>query len=107
SPCREAPVRALPGDGFGLSAAASYGERAVALLYRAYDANRGVRVSLRLISDPMIAGSPMVDELTMSAPLTRDNFEGVSVVAGPAGMYRFYLISDDNFSRMQHTYLMA
>jgi hypothetical protein len=41
------------------------------------------------------------------ALLTRDNFEGVTVVARPAGVYRFYLISDDNFSPTQHTYLLA
>ena len=54
-----------------------------------------------------MAGSPVIDELTIMAPLTRDNFEGVSVVTRPAGVYRFYLISDDNFTQAQHTYLMA
>jgi hypothetical protein len=107
SPCQEAPVKELPGDGFGLSGAASFGETAVALLYRAYDQSRGVRTSLRLFEQPMIAGGRMLDELTLTAPLTRDNFEGVAVVAQPAGMVRFYLISDDNFSRSQHTYLLA
>jgi hypothetical protein len=107
SPCRDAPVRALPGDGFRLAAAASYGDSAVALLYRAYDVNRGGRISLRLIDRPMVAGSPVIDELTITAPLTRDNFEGVSVVARSVDVYRFYLISDDNFTQTQHTYLMA
>jgi hypothetical protein len=107
SACRDAPARALPGDGFGLVGAASYGDTAVALLYRAYDSSRGGRISMRLVDHPMIAGSPLVDELTITAPLTRDNFEGVSVVARPAGFYRFYLISDDNFMQTQHTYLIA
>jgi hypothetical protein len=49
----------------------------------------------------------LIDELKMMAPLTVDNFEGVSVVARPDGVYRFYLISDDNFNRTQHTYLFA
>ena len=49
----------------------------------------------------------MIDDLTMMAPLTRDNFEGVAVVARPGGVYRFYFISDDNFSQTQHTYLIA
>jgi hypothetical protein len=43
----------------------------------------------------------------LTAPLTRDNFEGVAAVAQPSGALRFYLISDDNFSKTQHTYLMA
>jgi hypothetical protein len=107
SACREAPARPLPGEGFGLSSAASYGDSAVALLYRAYDSTRGSRISLRLIDHPMIAGSPLIDELKVAALLTRDNFEGVAVIARPGGVYRFYVISDDNFSQTQHTYLIA
>ncbi len=105
--CGDAPVRALPGDGFALSGAASFGDNAVALLYRAYDPNRGSRISLRLVDHPDMANSSLIDELKMMAPLTVDNFEGVSVVARPDGVYRFYLISDDNFNRTQHTYLFA
>jgi hypothetical protein len=71
------------------------------------DMNRGSRISLRLIDRPMVAGSLVIDELTITAPLTRDNFEGVSVVARSVDVYRFYLISDDNFTQTQHTYLMA
>lgn len=107
-PCREAPPRQLPGDGFGLAGMASYGKRAVALLYRAYDAKQGVRVSLRLIDDPMSPDGRVVDELTIAAPLTRDNFEGVAAVPSPDGtVIRFYLIADDNSSDIQHTYLQA
>ncbi len=43
---------------------------------------------------------------TLSTPLTADNFEGVSVRRGPRGETLIYLISDDNFSPLQRTYLM-
>jgi hypothetical protein len=49
----------------------------------------------------------MIDELQIMAPMTRDNFESVAVVARDGGVVRFYLLSDDNFARTQHTYLMA
>jgi hypothetical protein len=105
--CQEGPARALPADGFGLAGAASFGDDAVALLYRVYDPARGVRISLRLVDHPMAATGRMIDELQIMAPMTRDNFESVAVVARDGGVVRFYLLSDDNFARTQHTYLMA
>jgi hypothetical protein len=54
---------------------------------------------------PIIAG---VDELAaLSPPHPVDNFEGVSAVRMPSGVTRIYIVSDDNFSRRQRTYLFA
>ena len=36
-----------------------------------------------------------------------DNFEGLAALPGKAGVVRFYLISDDNFSSSQRTLLLA
>jgi hypothetical protein len=45
--------------------------------------------------------------MTMAAPLTIDNFEGVAAVLRPDGGIRVYLLSDDNGSPVQHTYLLT
>ena len=105
--CQPLPSRALPGPGFGLSGMASYGATGVALLYRAYDLARGARVVLRLFDRPLIAGGAPVDELVLDRPLVADNFEGVAIVGDSDQMFRIYLLSDDNASAQQHTYLLA
>lgn len=40
------------------------------------------------------------------APLVHDNFEGISVRRDKTGRTLIYLISDNNFSSLQHTYLL-
>jgi hypothetical protein len=104
--CRETSPRAPPADGFGLTAIATYGRRSVALLYRAFEPEIGNTIVVRLIDDPM-TNAPIVNELTLRAPLTRDNFEGLAAVMSTGGALRLFLLSDDNFSETQHTYLMA
>lgn len=42
----------------------------------------------------------------LEAPLLNDNFEGVATRPGPAGETLVYLISDNNFSSLQRTYLL-
>ena len=108
--CRETALGARVKTGFGLTAIAAYGsEGALALLTRAYDPKRGNRIAVILVKQPAleIARGQVLDELTMAAPLTRDNFEGLAIVPRPDGTLRLYLLSDDNFSAAQHTYLMA
>jgi hypothetical protein len=107
SQCESMPERPLPGAGFGLSGIASYGPNGLALLYRAFDPLRGLRVVLRLIDRPLMAGSGTADELVLTPPLSCDNFEGVAIVGDSERMFRVYLISDDNASKLQHTYLLA
>ena len=65
---------------------------------------------LRLVGRSAIdsASAPLLDELAINEPLTRDNFEGVALVDGPQpGVLRIYLLSDNNFSATQKTYLLA
>jgi hypothetical protein len=108
--CRETALGARVKTGFALTAIAAYGnEGALALLSRAYDPKRGNRIEVILVKKPALefARGHVLDELTMAAPLTCDNFEGVAVVPRPDGTLRLYLLSDDNFSAAQHTYLLA
>jgi hypothetical protein len=108
--CRATPLGRRAPQGYGLTAMAVSPDGAlVAILARAYDAALGVRSVLRLVpraavDDPDV---PIVDELALVAPLTRDNFEGVSIAPGANGTLRIYLLSDNNFSASQKTYLLA
>ena len=100
----------LPPD-YGLTAiAASPDGQTIALLCRAFDEQRGVRVTVKLVGRDAIdsAAAPQLDELVLTDPLTRDNFEGIAIVNGSQpGVLRLYLLSDNNFSASQHTYLLA
>ena len=105
--CSETEFGALVPPGFGLTALSPYGNDAgFAMLSRTYDPLRGVRMSVRLIATGP-PGPRVLDEMTMAPPLTVDNFEGLSVVPGPDGSLRLYLVSDDNGSTDQRTYLLA
>ena len=82
----------------------------MALLARSFNPQRGVRVVVRLFGRAAIDSPsvPLLDELVLSEPLTRDNFEGIAVVnSGQPGILRLYLLSDNNFSDSQKTYLLA
>ena len=106
--CKETVFGALLPSGFSLTALAAYGEAgAFAMLGRAYDPSRGVRISVRLIDTAAATGGRVVDEMTIGPPLTVDNFEGIAVVSRPSGGIRLYLVSDDNASATQRTYLLA
>jgi hypothetical protein len=60
-------------------------------------------VTLRITA----ADGSTLDELRFAPPLTTDNYEGIAALPRPDGSVRFYLISDDNFSRLQRTLLLA
>jgi hypothetical protein len=49
----------------------------------------------------------ILETLEIKRPATVDNFEGVAALPRPDGTIRFYLISDDNFSGVQRTLLLA
>jgi hypothetical protein len=105
--CMETAYGALVPEGLGLTARAAYGDNGgFAMLGRAYDPARGVRIAVRLI-EPAGGKGRVVDEMTMTAPLTVDNFEGIAVVPRAARGMRLYLVSDDNGSAAQRTYLLA
>jgi hypothetical protein len=106
--CRETAFGALLPPGLSLTALAAYGEGgAFAMLGRTYDPSRGVSISVRLINTDGATGGRVADEMTMAPPLTVDNFEGIAVVPRPSGGIRLFLLSDDNASATQRTYLLA
>ena len=108
APCRDTPLGRLVPDGFALTALAAYGdEGAFVLLGRSYDPRRGVHTVIRLIATAGASSGRIVDELAIADPLTVDNFEGVAVVPRDNGGIRLYLLSDNNGSATQHTYLLA
>lgn len=87
---------------FGVTAIARVADDRTAYLLRAFDPERGNRVSL------VIEGAAgVVDRLDLARPLTVDNFEGLAVAPGSDGAVRFYLLSDDNANVEQRTLLLA
>jgi hypothetical protein len=109
--CRPTALGSRVPKGFGLTAiAVSPDGQTLALLSRLYEPERGVRVILRLVGREAIdsAEAPQLDELVLDEPLTRDNFEGLAILNGRTrGALRLYLLSDNNFSATQRTYLLA
>jgi hypothetical protein len=99
----QASVRVRKDQEQGLSAVATLPGGRRAYLLRAFSPLKGVRVTLRVTD----AQGATLDELALAAPLTVDNYEGVAALPRPDGTVRFYLISDDNFSRLQRTLLLA
>ena len=105
--CSETRLGTFVPAGMNLTALAAYGEDgAFAMLSRAYEPRTGVRISVRLIANSA-AGARLLDEMTMAPPLNVDNFEGIAAVPRPDGGIRLYLVSDDNGSGTQRTYLFA
>jgi hypothetical protein len=106
--CDETAFGALVPKGFGLTALAAYGEAGgFAMLARVYEPRLGTRISVRLIAATGLREGRVLDEMALAAPFTVDNFEGIAVVPRPANGIRLYLISDDNGSTTQRTYLLA
>lgn len=90
--------------GFGLVAARRLPGGRTAWLLRAFNPITRSVIDLRITD----AAGRVVDQMELREPLSVDNFEGLGVVpdAGDAGA-RFYVISDDNFSKSQRTLLLA
>jgi hypothetical protein len=88
---------------FGLTAVAPLPGGGRIYLLRAFSVLQGVRITLRIVG----ADGATLDELRLAAPLTADNFEGVAALPRPDGSLRLYLLSDDNFSSLQRTLLLA
>jgi len=107
-PCKETAFGALVPAGFGLTALAAYGEAGeFAMLARAYEPSSGTRVSVRLVGATGAREGRVLDEMRLEAPFTVDNFEGIAVVPRSPDGVRLYLVSDDNGSTAQRTYLLA
>ena len=79
------------------------------VLERAYSLLGGVRVRLvRLAAGDIRPGAALRGEelARWNQSLTIDNFEAVAARRGPDGETLVYLLSDDNFSRLQRTLLV-
>jgi hypothetical protein len=100
--CTESTLVAKPVDA-GLSAVAVLPGGRRAYLIRSFHYLTWFRVTLRVVDRD---GSTL-DELRLAPPLNVDNYEGLAALPRPDGTVRFYLISDDNFSRLQRTLLLA
>jgi hypothetical protein len=80
-------------------------------LERFYTPVTGVRTAIRrylaagLADKPPTLAGPLF--ASFASPENIDNFEGVAVDRMPNGITRLYIISDDNFSRLQKTLLYA
>jgi hypothetical protein len=90
-------------DGYQLTAVEVLSGGRMAYLLRSFDALRGVRIILRIVGPK----GQVEDQLELARPLTVDNFEGLAAGPSPNGGLRFYLISDDNYSKSQRTLLVA
>jgi hypothetical protein len=71
-----------------------------AYLFRGF--NGRSHIVLQVMRQPIVEA-----ELDLAPPLTVDNIEGVAAVVRPGGVIRFYLMSDDNASSQQRTFLLA
>lgn len=81
------------------------------VLERSYDPDRvALGARLRLVRaadirpDARLAGRLVAE---IQPPLTTDNYEGVACVRGADGRTRVFVISDDNFTALQRTLLLA
>jgi hypothetical protein len=106
--CKSTTLGGMVPQGFALTGMAAYDDAgSLVLLGRAYDVTRGARAVVRMLGPRAVDMPRVLADLPIAAPLTRDNFEGVAAVRLSGGVVRLYLISDDNFSANQHTYLLA
>nr|WP_232792797.1 esterase-like activity of phytase family protein [Caulobacter hibisci] len=108
--CQPIPPQSPVDFTWGLTGFSAFGGKALATLHRAFDPVRGWRAQVKFIADPMIPATKQypLASLTLDGQLTRDNFEGLALAAGPNGATRIYLLSDDNGGEMnQRTLLLA
>ena len=101
SGCVRGPTIDKPKE-FGLVSMNRVSEGVTAYLLRAYDPDRDNRITLKILR-----GTNVIARMDMARPMTIDNFEGITSVAGANGTRRFYLISDDNNLATQRTLLFA
>lgn len=80
------------------------------VLERAYSPALGARARLGwLPAGQLKPGAELapVNLAQLLPPMTTDNFEGLALVPDPKGGWRVYLLSDDNYSPVQRTLLLA
>ncbi|MGA0600239.1 esterase-like activity of phytase family protein [Caulobacter sp. KR2-114] len=106
--CAKAPGQLPPRPGYRLPALFEMPTGDLVVEHHHWDPVTGTHLTVNVIDNPATNPRPRVKaQLALATPLTVDNIEGVAVVPRPGGAWRFYLISDDNFSPDQRTLLMA
>ncbi len=100
------PLTYATGGGFKPTGAATLPGGDVVVLERRYPPI-GVRVR-RLAKEAIVPGAVLRGEeiARLEGSLTVDNMEGVAARRGPGGETLVYLLSDDNASPLQRTYLL-
>jgi len=81
----------------------------VLVLERSFSALQGLLLRLRRIASDMLKPGATLDPpvvVELKPPLTVDNLEGIAVRRNEKGETLVYLVSDDNFSRLQRTLLL-
>jgi hypothetical protein len=101
APCVRRRTLDKPGE-FGLVSMNRLPDGLTAYLLRAFDPIRRSRITLEILR-----GATLISRMDLSAPLTVDNFEGMTSVSHADGRRRFYLISDDNNRASERTLLFA
>lgn len=99
----------ITGDGFRSTGAATMANGDVLVLERYYTPRAGVRIRIKRIDgNKILAGGEISGDLVadMAPPMNIDNFEGIETRRNNQGRTFVYLISDDNFSDDQRTFLM-
>ncbi len=106
-----APIAHYPLQiGFGISSMDRMPDSRIVVLERFYAPVIGTRIRVSTFDPDSIGGGRLINKTQLAlleAPLSLDNFEGVSAVRRPDGGIRLYLITDDNFSAHQRTLLYA
>lgn len=101
--CTAGPQVAARGGADSLVAARALPAGRLAFLLRGFTPATGAAVSI-VVTD---RSGQVIDHHDIRPPATVDNFEGLAALPRPDGSVRFYLISDDNFSGLQRTLLLA
>ncbi len=94
---------------FSPTAIARMPDGSYAVLERAFDFARGVRVRvMRFPANQLVAGGTVqAEELArLASPYAVDNLEGLAVTKGMRGETLLWLISDDNFNPLQRNILL-
>lgn len=103
------PLSYLPSAGFSPTDLATLANGDVLVLERHYSRLTGVAIRIKLLSAASIRpGSQLKGEeiAALAPPLAVDNFEGMAVREDPKLGTLIYIISDNNYSLLQKTYLL-
>lgn len=99
-----------PASGLAASDAALLPDGDVVVLERGFNLLYGFRCRIALVKAAEIVPGAVVSgrELAwLESPRLTENFEGISVIQGPDGKVRLFVISDNNVSALQQTILAA